>query len=135
MFGRERLAVMMCGKQHFLSVEIRQRKVGGESLLGMDQHVSRARLEFHVPQHLAKCYTLPLIVKAAPAGHAVEVASTLHSGKTIELLPCPAQRLFQLAIDAELPGVWIEMRDRTVVERSEEHTSELQSRGHLVCRL
>src|SRR5439155_24452947 len=28
-----------------------------------------------------------------------------------------------------------EERYRNVVERSEEHTSELQSRGHLVCRL
>src|SRR5690625_6500088 len=27
------------------------------------------------------------------------------------------------------------LRDQEVVERSEEHTSELQSRGHLVCRL
>src|SRR5690625_5091458 len=32
-------------------------------------------------------------------------------------------------IDIMLLGHWIEMR------RSEEHTSELQSRGHLVCRL
>src|SRR5690625_6104146 len=29
--------------------------------------------------------------------------------------------------------VWLE--DGTTVRRSEEHTSELQSRGHLVCRL
>src|SRR5439155_3458563 len=27
------------------------------------------------------------------------------------------------------------IRQRWIVERSEEHTSELQSRGHLVCRL
>src|SRR5205807_9740814 len=94
------------------------------SLHGTHQHVSRPRLESHAPQHLAKSYPLPLVVKAAPAGHAVAVASTLHSGKTIELLPCPAQRLFQLAIDAEHPGVWIEMRDRTVVEHG-----PLQSEG------
>src|SRR6266508_5713963 len=42
--------------------------------------------------------------------------------------PCPAPRLAVLVRD--LP------RQLTAAElRSEEHTSELQSRGHLVCRL
>src|SRR5690625_6154314 len=31
-------------------------------------------------------------------------------------------------------GYW-QMPEKTAEERSEEHTSELQSRGHLVCRL
>src|SRR5690625_5473685 len=35
-----------------------------------------------------------------------------------------------------LSGVWaLAVRMNTPGERSEEHTSELQSRGHLVCRL
>src|SRR5690625_5671830 len=34
-------------------------------------------------------------------------------------------------LEADLPGV----KKDDVVVRSEEHTSELQSRGHLVCRL
>src|SRR5207253_11253695 len=33
------------------------------------------------------------------------------------------------------PSVAAVVRDPQMVERSEEHTSELQSRGHLVCRL
>src|SRR5439155_23959648 len=36
--------------------------------------------------------------------------------------------------DDRLPGVEIELESRSK-GRSEEHTSELQSRGHLVCRL
>src|SRR5690625_6240421 len=35
------------------------------------------------------------------------------------------------------PDLRVELPDQlgTIIERSEEHTSELQSRGHLVCRL
>src|SRR5690625_5457938 len=32
-------------------------------------------------------------------------------------------------------GIWPEIGDGETLIRSEEHTSELQSRGHLVCRL
>src|SRR5439155_2093028 len=31
--------------------------------------------------------------------------------------------------------IWVAFTERIVLGRSEEHTSELQSRGHLVCRL
>src|SRR5690625_5864674 len=42
-----------------------------------------------------------------------------------------------LPIVNESVSLYAEMTDGTIVngERSEEHTSELQSRGHLVCRL
>src|SRR3712207_6987911 len=36
---------------------------------------------------------------------------------------------------AERVAAWLERRDVDVVARSEEHTSELQSRQYLVCRL
>src|SRR5690625_5465458 len=42
------------------------------------------------------------------------------------------------AVDSDLPLVranFITSLDGSVTGRSEEHTSELQSRGHLVCRL
>src|SRR5690625_6361046 len=43
------------------------------------------------------------------------------------------QDLAQLTIDS---AVWdIERGKQLLINRSEEHTSELQSRGHLVCRL
>src|SRR5690625_5354329 len=35
----------------------------------------------------------------------------------------------QMRLSAALTGLWVDHK------RSEEHTSELQSRGHLVCRL
>src|SRR5207253_11152142 len=45
-----------------------------------------------------------------------------------------ARQLLQVALDAQLDRLG---RDIRLAEqrRSEEHTSELQSRGHLVCRL
>src|SRR2546422_7554858 len=49
----------------------------------------------------------------------------------------------QFPLDAKIPvlqvtlanAVWQGITDATAVHRSEEHTSELQSRLHLVCRL
>src|SRR6266508_5489318 len=38
-------------------------------------------------------------------------------------------------MDSPTPYVWQMPASRWVSRRSEEHTSELQSRGHLVCRL
>src|SRR5437870_9184715 len=59
------------------------------------------------------------MVVTAPTGVAAINAGgmTLHS-------------FFQLPLGLHLPGT-----SREVSNRSEEHTSELQSRGHLVCRL
>src|SRR5207244_13382111 len=42
------------------------------------------------------------------------------------------ERILDLLPDAIARGIW---RNRAVVPRSEEHTSELQSPDHLVCRL
>src|SRR5439155_21870635 len=59
----------------------------------------------------------------------------------IELSQGPAQKIFYLHMPA---AVWAELAMVLVglagvfylfLKRSEEHTSELQSRGHLVCRL
>src|SRR5690625_7075311 len=52
----------------------------------------------------------------------------------IPVLPDDAARLDVEAVSTALKGKWADVRD-TARERSEEHTSELQSRGHLVCRL
>src|SRR5690625_6112430 len=48
----------------------------------------------------------------------------------------PSPRLLTSELGSELSGLYIPV-DKAVpiVERSEEHTSELQSRGHLVCCL
>src|SRR5690625_6234807 len=45
------------------------------------------------------------------------------------------RRIKQLAIPPAWQDVWICSRPDGHIQRSEEHTSELQSRGHLVCRL
>src|SRR5690625_4962315 len=51
--------------------------------------------------------------------------------------PATGEALTQV-VDADAASVGMSALDAAVVaqdERSEEHTSELQSRGHLVCRL
>src|SRR5207253_4184622 len=56
-------------------------------------------------------------------------------GKPIETAPNGVSQLVERRLDMGQP---IGLRLRSLlhlVERSEEHTSELQSRGHLVCRL
>src|SRR5437870_7821817 len=40
-----------------------------------------------------------------------------------------------VAVRQHIPQPWIRSVVQTGIQRSEEHTSELQSRGHLVCRL
>src|SRR5947199_2984605 len=61
--------------------------------------------------------------------------------ETLRHTPCPAIALLHVdcdlyegALDA-LNGVQPALQDGTMVLRSEEHTSELQSLRHLVCRL
>src|SRR5439155_23464251 len=47
----------------------------------------------------------------------------------------PIRPGFSVIIDAEAGPDWLCALSRAFESRSEEHTSELQSRGHLVCRL
>src|SRR5207253_9604901 len=55
----------------------------------------------------------------------LERRETLHALLRPRVVESPPDELEVLLVD----------RDRLRLERSEEHTSELQSRGHLVCRL
>src|SRR5439155_20390597 len=50
-------------------------------------------------------------------------------------LPCPAARLSTAGSRRAGPFATPRKQRRGCKSRSEEHTSELQSRGHLVCRL
>src|SRR5690625_6713404 len=63
------------------------------------------------------------------------ILSTIHSAKGLEW---KAVFLMQ-CLDGILPSLYAldspEQLDEEIRLRSEEHTSELQSRGHLVCRL
>ena len=80
MVGRERLAVMMRGKEHVVAVKVGQGHVGGKTLLGVDQNVFRFRLDFRQLEHFLKGDALPVIVKAAPARDTVEVAVRFYLG-------------------------------------------------------
>src|SRR5690625_6225549 len=63
------------------------------------------------------------------------------SGKKIALEIIRHHRLLELYLMEVMGYSWDEVHDEAeklehhISERSEEHTSELQSRGHLVCRL
>ena len=78
MIRRERLAVVMSGEQHLLAIEIRQRDVGRESLLGVHQHMScTGSFSLHTPQDLAKGHAVPPVVEPAPARDAMKIAGVL----------------------------------------------------------
>src|SRR5690625_6436853 len=55
----------------------------------------------------------------------------------VSLRASNTEPLLRLNIEAETTAVMEKIRDEVLalIRRSEEHTSELQSRGHLVCRL
>src|SRR5690625_6227972 len=69
-----------------------------------------------------------------------EVEKVSLQEEVIVLLCSPAIRMYlKQLLDRFLPQVVVlsynELEPSVQVQRSEEHTSELQSRGHLVCRL
>src|SRR5690625_5348889 len=51
-----------------------------------------------------------------------------------DYLPFPKNLIYPFIQRREY-GISVKVEDTDTVHRSEEHTSELQSRGHLVCRL
>src|SRR5439155_18109689 len=61
-----------------------------------------------------------------------------HTASRAIVLQQPLERVWATIRNLEGTAAWFPEGARVkveVVERSEEHTSELQSRGHLVCRL
>src|SRR5437870_10223544 len=63
---------------------------------------------------------------------------SLHDALPISILPLtglPALHCYGVVEESEGEFCWLFLEDAAGVRRSEEHTSELQSRGHLVCRL
>src|ERR1051326_6949452 len=65
---------MVRREEHVVAVKIGQRHVCGETLLGVDQYVLRLRLELHQLEHLSEWHALPVIIKAAPPRHTMEIA-------------------------------------------------------------
>src|SRR5579859_5644043 len=103
MLRRERLAVMVCGKEHVVTIKIDQRNVSGETLFGMDKYVLRLWLEFYQLKNFLKCDTLPVIVKAAPARDAMEIAVRFDFGQFIEFVPFEPDRLVHKTSNIEVP--------------------------------
>src|SRR5207253_7518162 len=75
----------------------------------------------------------PEVVLAKPLlgfAHRAHRAALEVGAAAERIAPLVAQRVVRDGVDGEVPAGQI-----LVERRSEEHTSELQSRGHLVCRL
>src|SRR5690625_5472784 len=79
------------------------------------------------------------IIRPMPA----ELSNKIAAGEVVQRPASVAKELLDNAIDAGADHIKliIQQAGRTLIQcvdngcRSEEHTSELQSRGHLVCRL
>src|SRR5690554_6985021 len=73
------------------------------------------------------------------ADQAVELASMVENYKTMKVGDSVSTKLIgKVDQVCQSKGCWMKMdlgNDEQVMVRSEEHTSELQSRPHLVCRL
>ena len=116
MIGRKRLAVMARGKQDIVAVEVWERDVGSESLLGVNEDESSAKLQLHATENLAKSHALPSIVEATPAGDAMKIARDPHPWQRLKLAPGEAQLRFDGTVDPEVPSFGIEARNGTVVQ-------------------
>src|SRR5207249_11320430 len=93
-------------------------------------------VSFHRPAHPRSLHSFPTrrssdLISASGVGPAL--ALRILSGMSVEEL-VPAIRGGDLVRLTKIPGVGRKTAERIVV-RSEEHTSELQSRFDLVCRL
>src|SRR5439155_22127527 len=84
---------------------------------------------FHTPAP-TEIYTLSLHDALPISMDVLSSQATVAGYKAVLLAAAAAGRLFPMLVTAA--GT---LRRRAAPPRSEEHTSELQSRGHLVCRL
>src|SRR5207253_11505218 len=82
---------------------------------------------------------LPISRRSAPTKLSARAVGLMNSSNTAPSLLKPV--VFRLAIllammsSSRPSATWPDSPTRSAFCRSEEHTSELQSRGHLVCRL
>src|SRR3712207_1240276 len=100
---------------------------------GIDEHFGALQ------RHEAGCFGIPLIPAnehAQPAHTGVDGVESQVAGREIELLVIGwIIGNVHLAILSGNASVGFYHHGRVVIKRSEEHTSELQSRQYLVCRL
>src|ERR1041385_1470870 len=107
---------MVCGKDHVVTIEVDQRNVCGETLLGMDEHVLRFRLEPYQLKNFLECDALPVIVKAAPACDAMKITMRFNFGKIVEFVPFEPHRLLYQTTNVEIPARGIKAWLGTIVQ-------------------
>src|SRR5262249_25074236 len=67
-------------------------------------------------QNVAEGHAFPVIVEAAPARHAVKIASDPGLRKAVELIPGQTRGSLYAAEHAKIPGRRLEARNRTVMQ-------------------
>src|SRR5690625_6794544 len=95
--------------------------------------------DYHPLLDFAKSNHIEFIATNIPRRYASQVArNSLKSLDTLQTHEKKYMMKLPVEVDLETPG-YSEMKEllgeHAGSNRSEEHTSELQSRGHLVCRL
>src|SRR5690554_7764780 len=93
---------------------------------------------------MAKTRTTKHPMPAQPAQQRIKNFDEVPYGYSTDVAVEEAQRCLQCKnpkcvqgcpVGIDIPGFILKLRDQVFQGRSEEHTSELQSRPHLVCRL
>ena len=110
------LSIVVRRKQYVVAIQIGQRHVRRKTLFGKNQHIFRSWLRVHPSEHFAKTHALPFVIKAAPAGHAMEVAMGSNRGQRIEFLPIPSNRILDQSRYNKIPSFGVEARHRPVVK-------------------
>src|SRR5262245_41109893 len=108
--GGQRLVVMVSGQKYVVSIQISKGYIGRESLFGVDQDVRRFRLGLCQPENFFESYSLPVVIKAAPASHAMKVAVRFDFGELVKLVPGEPNGSSHNAPNPEIPLGGIETR-------------------------
>src|SRR5689334_12737201 len=85
--GGKLLPVMMGGKQHIVMLQITERNIRRVSLLCMNQNKMCFRPGSSNFQYIDESDTVPRVIEAAPARHAMKIALHPGSRELFELFP------------------------------------------------
>src|SRR5215510_1819567 len=119
---------------------LRAAVAGKEILHGIDLTVSSGEVHAVMGPNGAGKSTLSAVVMGRPGYEVLGGTITLDGVDILALAPwerAAAGLYLAMQYPTEVPGVRLDavLAEALTARRSEEHTSELQSRGHLVCRL
>src|SRR5690349_24024269 len=85
--------------------------------------------------HHRELHSFPTRRSSDLDGRALRIAPDLAEALVLHPWPYNVRELFKVAAELRIRGASMPVLELRLVERSEEHTSELQSRRDLVCRL